>query len=367
DAVAELDDAPRALRWLRESFEGRARREGTMPPPMAAGLFEEAAALAERAGEPADALALRVDAAAEVTDATRLDALEATARRTEQLDALDAALATLLDDALDASSAKALLRRRALLLDEGLGRPAEAWEVWARLQRMTLDAADAEAMNGARRRAGLPPLDVASVPPEDPEMPTEEVPLEADSLVATALPAVEAAPGDTLAEDAPTDEGEVEPGADEGEVAEDALGEGEVGPGGAGDALELGADDVELLEEDDAEPVELIEDDGSVELIEDAEPVELLEDDEPVERIEDAEPVELLEDDEPVELLEDDETVELLEDDETGPADLLDEEIDALLGDGPATGDLELVLDDLDASDEEPGGTSSRPPPAPES
>ncbi|MFK7989183.1 MAG: hypothetical protein AB8I08_24400, partial [Sandaracinaceae bacterium] len=99
--------------------------------------------------------AIKKAAAFAPADDTVLDALEAFALRLERLEALDQHFAFLIDEALDSRTAAGLLRRRANLLEQKLGRYEDAAEVWSRLA--SVDSSDTEArdrLRNALRKAG---------------------------------------------------------------------------------------------------------------------------------------------------------------------------------------------------------------------
>ena len=116
----------------------------------AARVLEEELAVPDEAFETLKQAASYAPAEDEV-----LDRLEALAKRRDALDALDAHLAELIDEALDSRTASGLLRRRGTLLEDDLQRYDDAAEVWRRLSSVTGGDAEATArLTECLRKAG---------------------------------------------------------------------------------------------------------------------------------------------------------------------------------------------------------------------
>lgn len=156
-SVRELDDlsSGTAARARLVDLYRRLAEDAEHDPRGAVSLLLRAARLLEDELEaPDQALDCLVQASNDAPIPEVLDALEGLTSRTRRLDALDAQLAALIAEALDSQTAADLLRRRAHLLEERLGRLDEAADVYRQLLSVARDEATADRLLGCLRKAG---------------------------------------------------------------------------------------------------------------------------------------------------------------------------------------------------------------------
>ncbi|MGE0790982.1 MAG: hypothetical protein AB7S26_35250 [Sandaracinaceae bacterium] len=159
ELARELDMRPGAARGLEAALVAiyAALADDLEDDPVGGArlLRRSASLLSERLGKAPEAFeALKRAASFAPSDAETLDELESFARRLGEIEALDAHLAHLIEEALDSRTASLLLERRGDLLEK-LNRFKDAAEVWTRLKTVTSGAPNArKRLRTALRKAG---------------------------------------------------------------------------------------------------------------------------------------------------------------------------------------------------------------------